>query len=219
MNSSLLVIGASSVALGVADIADALSKKIELFVDETAPGESHLRGTNLPVVNTLEPWIDDERLDVIIAIGDNFWREAVYNRLRHRVRRERFINLIHPRATISSYSRLGVGSIIQSNSVIGPGAAVGDFPYLNMNTVVAHDCTLGHFVSMSPGAALAGGVQLGKRSSLGMNSSVRERTVIGDDVIVGANSFVNFDPPPNCILGGVPAKILRERESGERYLR
>lgn len=206
-------------ALEVADLARELHKNIEVLVDETGASGPQLRGTDLPVANTLEPWIDDDELDVVIAIGDNFWRENVYNRLRHRVRPERFINLVHPRATVSSYGRLGIGSLLLANSAIGPGATIGDFPYLNVNTVVAHDCALGSFVSMSPGATLAGGVHVGARSSLGMNSSVREGCTVGEDVIVGANSFVNSDTPSSCILVGAPARVLRERAAGERYLR
>lgn len=219
MKRSLLVIGASSVALNVLDLAHELSRSVEVFVDETVAAGAQLRGTDFQVANTLEPWIDDDRLDVVIAIGDNFWRENVYNRLRHRVRPERFINLVHPRATVSSYARLGIGSLLLANSTIGPYATIGDFAYLNVNTVVAHDCALGSFVSMSPGAALAGRVRVGARSSVGMNASVREGRAVSEDVIVGANSFVNSDAPSSCVLVGAPARVLRERVSGERYLR
>ncbi len=219
LTRSLLVIGASSVALEVADIAHEMGRRIEVLLDETAVSESGLPGTNFRVTNSLTPWIDDDRLDVVIAIGDNFWRESVYERLRPRVRTERFVNVIHPGATVSHYAHLGMGSIVLAGCRIGPNATVGNFPYLNANTVVAHDCIIGDYVSMGAGATLAGRVEVGKRSSLGLNSSVRERCVISNDVIVGANGFVNFDTPPTCILGGVPAKVLRERTPGERYLR
>lgn len=218
LKRSLVVIGASSVALNVVDLAHELGRHIEILIDETAETESRLRGTDLRVANSMPPWIDDDQLDVAIAIGDNFWRQNVYERLRPRVRGERFVNLVHPGATVSHYAKLGIGSILLAGTRIGPGATVGNFVYLTANSVVTHDCTLGDFVSMSPGAALAGRVKVGLRSSLGINSSVRERCTISDDVIVGANSFVNFDPPPSCVLGGVPAKVIRQRHPGERYL-
>lgn len=33
--------------------------------------------------------------------------------------------------------------------------------------------------------------------------------VIGNNVIVGANAVVIRDVPDNCVVGGVPAKVLK----------
>lgn len=34
--------------------------------------------------------------------------------------------------------------------------------------------------------------------------------IIGDNCIVGANAVVTKNIPPNCVVAGVPAKIIRE---------
>jgi len=216
---NLIVIGASAVALNVLDLAHATERRIEVLIDETAPTEAQVPGSSLRVSNTLEPWVDLDHLDVAIAIGDNFLRESVYRRLRNRVNSERFVELIHPAATVSPFANVGMGSILLAGSRIGPKAIVGNFAYITANAVVTHECVLDDFVSLSPGASLGGRVRVGTRTAIGMNASVRERCEISADVVVGANSFVNFDTPSSCILGGVPAKILGERKPGERYLR
>jgi len=36
--------------------------------------------------------------------------------------------------------------------------------------------------------------------------------IIGDNVIIGANSVVNKSFPSNCIVGGVPARLLKVQE-------
>lgn len=90
MKRSLLVIGASAVALNVVDLAHELGRRIEVLIDETEEKESRLRATDLRVANSMEPWIDDDQLDVAIAIGDNFWRQKLYERLRPRGLRRAF---------------------------------------------------------------------------------------------------------------------------------
>lgn len=215
----LLILGASAVALNVLDIAKALGLKVHAVVDETLSDDSYVPEFGRKVSHELEPWLANDRLGIVIAIGDNYWRQAAYERISGRVPEGRFATLVHPEATVAENARIGIGSIVLPGSRVGPCAEVGRFSYLTANTVISHHCTLGDFVSMSPGATLGGRVSVGQRSSIGMNSSVRERCVIGDDVIVGANSFVNWDAPESCILGGVPATILRKRTRGEQYLR
>lgn len=54
------------------------------------------------------------------------------------------------------------------------------------------DCpTIGDNVRISAGAAVLGNVH------------------IGNNVIVAANAVVTKDVPDNCVVGGVPAKIIK----------
>lgn len=54
-------------------------------------------------------------------------------------------------------------------------------------------------------------VKIGNRVWIGNNVVIREGVVIGDDAIIGANSVVANDVESNQIVGGVPAKLIRNR--------
>lgn len=45
---------------------------------------------------------------------------------------------------------------------------------------------------------------------IGMNATILKGVTIGEGAVVGANSLVNKDVPPHTLVGGVPAKVLRE---------
>ena len=42
-----------------------------------------------------------------------------------------------------------------------------------------------------------------------MNSIILKGVTIGDNSVIAAGSIVNRDIPPNCLAGGVPAKIIK----------
>jgi len=48
-----------------------------------------------------------------------------------------------------------------------------------------------------------------KGASIGSGSTILSRVTIGERAIVGAGSVVTRDVPPNAIVAGNPAKILR----------
>lgn len=50
---------------------------------------------------------------------------------------------------------------------------------------------------------------LGDRVQVGAGARVLGGITIGDGVIVGANAVVVKDVPPNCVVAGVPARIIR----------
>ena len=55
-------------------------------------------------------------------------------------------------------------------------------------------------------------IVLGKRVWVGSNSTITKGVTIGDNSIVAAGAVVTKDVPANCIVGGVPAKIIKRIE-------
>lgn len=57
-------------------------------------------------------------------------------------------------------------------------------------------------------------VELGERIFLGQGAKILPGSRLGDDCNVGANAVVSrLDAPPGSTVGGVPARIIRERAS------
>lgn len=54
-----------------------------------------------------------------------------------------------------------------------------------------------------------GNVIIGNNVTIGANSFIKENITIGDNVVIGANTVITKDIPSNCVVGGVPAKILK----------
>lgn len=54
------------------------------------------------------------------------------------------------------------------------------------------------------------GIVLGNNVWIGANSTILKNVVLGDNVVVAAGSVVTKSFPANCLIGGVPAKLLKE---------
>lgn len=55
-----------------------------------------------------------------------------------------------------------------------------------------------------------GPVIIGENVWIGRNVTILSGVTIGQNSIIGANSVVNSDVPANCIVAGVPAKIIKK---------
>lgn len=54
----------------------------------------------------------------------------------------------------------------------------------------------------------SGKVKIGNNVFIGVHSTILKGVTIGNNVIIGAGSLVNKDVPDNCVVGGVPAKVI-----------
>jgi acetyltransferase-like isoleucine patch superfamily enzyme len=54
-------------------------------------------------------------------------------------------------------------------------------------------------------------LNIGNNVWIGSNVTIQHGIFIGNNAIIGANSFVNKNVSPNSIVGGVPAKHIRDR--------
>ncbi len=62
-------------------------------------------------------------------------------------------------------------------------------------------------------------VKIGSGSWLGANVVVLPGTTIGQHVVVGAGAVVHGEFPDRCVIGGVPARILKRYVEGKGWVR
>jgi acetyltransferase-like isoleucine patch superfamily enzyme len=52
-------------------------------------------------------------------------------------------------------------------------------------------------------------ISIGDRVWIGINATILKGVTVGDGAIIAANSLVNKDVPPETLVAGVPAKVIR----------
>ncbi len=155
---------------------------------------------------------------VHVAIGDNHIRRIVVERVTGTKKAVQLASLIHPAATVASSADVGAGVLVLAASVVNAFARIGRGVTLYSGAVVEHDCTIDDFASLAPRAALGGGVSIGAGAHIGVGASVAHALKIGANSVIGTGAAVVGDIPANSVAYGVPARVLRSRQSGERYL-
>ena len=201
----LAILGASGHGKVLADIAELTGWKQIVFFDDAWPekasnGAWQVIGNTQMLLNNINNY-----QGVIVAIGNNKVRQQKLQQLD--TAGAKLITLIHPSATVSRYTQIGLGSVIVAGAVINPDCIIGSGAIINTCSSVGHDCTLGDAVHICPGARLAGGTEVDDRAWVGVGSSVRQLIKIGADAIIGAGSAVVKDVPANTTVMGVPASI------------
>lgn len=143
---------------------------------------------------------------VIIAIGNNEIRAKLYLALV--AQDANFISLIHPRAIISTRTKIGNGTVIMANVVINPYVVIGNNCIINSSSVIEHDCFINDHVHICPNTTLAGEVKVDKKAWIGIGSTVIQQINIGENVFVGAGSTVIHDIPNELKVVGTPAREI-----------
>ena len=128
---------------------------------------------------------------------------------------------VYRRYKLIRYARK-YGLEIAPNAEIGKGFYLGH-PY---NITVGGDVKLGKNVNLHKGCTI-GRENRGKRTgvptiddnvSVGINSTIVGNIVIGNDVMIAPNSFINFDVPDHSIVIGNPGVIHRKEKATQGYV-
>tara|TARA_B100000029_G_C17559918_1_gene952979 strand:+ start:797 stop:1210 length:414 start_codon:yes stop_codon:yes gene_type:complete len=107
--------------------------------------------------------------------------------------------------------------IVQNKSSFSLGykTDIGAFTYINaLEGVTIEDfvqvgshCSI---YSVSTIDSKKGRVILKENCKIGSHSTILPGVTIGKNTIVGANSLVKYDLPPNTICYGIPAKVVKK---------
>ena len=93
------------------------------------------------------------------------------------------------------------------------GITIGDGTLVGPKTVIA---TLNHHMDPSKRANLfPKPVVIGKNVWIGANVTILPGVTIGDGAIIAAGAVVNKNVEANTVVGGVPAKLIKQIETEE----
>ena len=95
----------------------------------------------------------------------------------------------------------------------------GNDCYVNVKSVVDHECKIGDGVHIMGSSYIAGRVEIDDFASIGANATILPDIKIGKNAIIGAGSVVTKNVKPNEIVIGNPAKFYKNKNKQIKRLK
>tara|TARA_B100000925_G_C21775425_1_gene373944 strand:- start:9 stop:587 length:579 start_codon:yes stop_codon:yes gene_type:complete len=102
----------------------------------------------------------------------------------------KFPTIISPRAYISKYSRIGIGTIVLHNAVVNSNVVIGNNCIINTKSLIEHDCEISDHCHISTNATINGNVKIKSNCFIGSNATIRDGIIIKENNFVKAHSLV-----------------------------
>ena len=218
---NIVVIGSSGHAKVVIDVIEQEGKyRIAGLIDSYKPADESVFGYKILGEEEMLPALvaSGDVSGGFVAIGDNWKRHLVAERIRTLVPGFKFISAVHPSASIARGVTIGDGSVLMAGVIVNSDSLIGDFCLLNTKASLDHDSLMGDFSSLAPNVTTGGNIAIGVFSAVSLGASIIHGLNIGKHAVVGAGAVVLEDIPDYCVAYGVPAKVVRKRREGDRYL-
>ncbi len=175
----------------------------------------------LPLVpwERLEDSFPPDRVELLGPISCRLMNEFRRDRyLEGKARQYRFASFIHPDCFFYA-NEIGEHCFILGQTIIEPGARIGDNVVIWGGCYIAHHCVIGDHTFLSGRAGVAGRTKIGERCFLGMQVAVTEGLTIGAGSLISKGAFVTRDLPPNSVVRrGCEGKVMPFPSSRVRRL-
>ncbi|WP_066389188.1 serine O-acetyltransferase [Neobacillus mesonae] len=121
---------------------------------------------------------------------------------------------------LTYFIRIVYGCYIPPTVQIGEGTSIGYDGVgvvIHYKTVIGKNCVIGPGVTIGGTSGKEGAPILGDNVALGTGCKILGPVKVGDNVVIGANSVVTKDVPDNCMVVGIPGKIVRTDIDIKKY--
>lgn len=114
------------------------------------------------------------------------------------------------------------GMEISWRTVVGKGLYIGH-PY---NITINEKAVLGDNINIHKGVTIGqenrgerkGNPTIGNQVWIGINATVVGKVMIGDDVLIAPNAYVNCDVPSHSVVIGNPCNVIHKDAATDNYI-
>ena len=117
--------------------------------------------------------------------------------------------IIDASAKVSDYARIEKGVFIGKHAIVNAGSIIHEMSIINTGSIIEHDCEIGAFTHIAPGAVLGGEVVVGENSHIGSNTTVKQQIRIGSNSIIGMGSVVLQNIDYHTVAYGNPCREVK----------
>lgn len=209
MADEIFIIGAGKYAAAIIDLAEACGYSVVgLYDDNLSKAGKEILGKQVLGIVDYKSNIS-AGANYVVAIGNNSSRLSISKKVLENG--GIMPSLIHPKAEISRYARIGNACIVHAFTYIWTEAEIGNFSIISPNVVIAHHTKIGEGCLISTGASIGAGINIEERVLIGIGATVMTGVKkIGRASIVGAGSVVTKDIVDEDVVAGVPARTLHK---------
>lgn len=114
---------------------------------------------------------------------------------------------------IKALIRIFFGCVVSYKTEIGEGSILA---YGGLGIVIHERCKIGKNCVIAQNVTLGGTSHkynvpiIGDNVYIGAGAVILGDVVVGNNVVIGANAVVTKNIPDNCVVAGIPAKIIKE---------
>lgn len=205
----VIILGGGGHAVVVADLLGILGHKI-LGIIDPSEGSVRRRFPTLPFLSTSDEWLLDHatrEVGLALGVGQNPG-QAIRSRLYERLSASgfNFPRLVHPISSIAADVVLGPGVQIMAGAVVQARSNLGHCALVNTCASVDHECRIGPYVHIAPGAILCGEIEVGEGAFIGAGATIVQGVTVGDRGLISAGALVLEDVAEGAVVSGLPAK-------------
>lgn len=119
-----------------------------------------------------------------------------------------YLNSISLQAILHLTVKLGRCVNVGPFSSVGKDVIVRDFVGIGASVTIGHDCRIGNYSTVCPGAVLSGYALVGELVFIGAGAIIKDNITIGDGATIGCGAVVVKDVPNYSVMVGNPAKAI-----------